>query len=397
MSESPNTGHRQRLRDRFINGAEDSRSDEAVLELLLIYAIPQRDVRPLAQQLLAEFGDLVSILEAPLATLCRVDGLKTNSAVLIKLADWVRRNIGPKSTAKADSKKTLPLPLFGSVEAEPQKQVSTGKPASKPKIIKRYGTTLFGKSLLAEAIEILPHLPDSESLNEIRSFLKANLRFNAESTRQRNASYITRRMFGEGFADNPLRSFAVAFANTQELREVCFYRFLRAEPLEAEIIEDLLLPNIGSGSLPREQIRKRLKEKFPESRCIMDCGQAAVEAMTAGGISKANTKTISFAYRDIPLDSFAFVLHSEFPEPGMFDTAKLEQNRLIRAMLWNPARLLPALYELRNQGLISKISEIDGLRQFTTRHTLAGVVEQLTALRIPQKAASLYTDGDKRP
>ncbi len=47
---------------------------------------------------------------------------------------------------------------------------------------------------------------------------------------------------------------------------------------------------------------------------------------------------------------------------------------MIRAMLWNPERLLHALYELRNQGLISKILEIDNIRQFTTKYTLAGVV-----------------------
>ena len=52
---------------------------------------------------------------------------------------------------------------------------------------------------------------------------------------------------------------------------------------------------------------------------------------------------------------------------------------IIRAMLWNPNRLLHALYELRNQGLISKISEIDNIRQFTTKYSLAGVVEQIVS------------------
>lgn len=42
MSGTENKGHRQRLRERFINGEAGSRSDEALLELLLTYAIPQR-------------------------------------------------------------------------------------------------------------------------------------------------------------------------------------------------------------------------------------------------------------------------------------------------------------------------------------------------------------------
>jgi len=99
----------------------------------------------------------------------------------------------------------------------------------------------------------------------------------------------------------------------------------------------------------------------------------------AGGIANTDRTKISFAYREIPVASFAFVLHSEFPEPGMYDIRKLDENRMIRAMLWNPERLLHALYELRNEGLISKVSEIHNIRQFTTKHTLSGVVKQIVS------------------
>ena len=65
MSDTGNKGHRQRLRDRFANGEESSRSEEALLELLLTYAIPQKDVQPLAARLLSEYGNLSSLLETP--------------------------------------------------------------------------------------------------------------------------------------------------------------------------------------------------------------------------------------------------------------------------------------------------------------------------------------------
>ena len=51
----------------------------------------------------------------------------------------------------------------------------------------------------------------------------------------------------------------------------------------------------------------------------------------------------------------------------------------MRAILWQPDQLVPALYELRNRGLLSKISEIDSVRQFTTRFTLKQVTERLVA------------------
>jgi DNA repair protein RadC len=46
-------GHRQRLKERFLAGEPSSQSDEALLELLLTYAIPQKDVQPLARHLIA--------------------------------------------------------------------------------------------------------------------------------------------------------------------------------------------------------------------------------------------------------------------------------------------------------------------------------------------------------
>ena len=79
-------GHRARLRERFLAGDAGSRSDEALLELLLTYAIPQRDVQPLAKTLIGKFGSLENVLAAPPAELCRTDGLKQTSIVLLKAA-----------------------------------------------------------------------------------------------------------------------------------------------------------------------------------------------------------------------------------------------------------------------------------------------------------------------
>jgi hypothetical protein len=79
-------GHRERLRARFLAGEEAALTDEALLELLLVYAIPRRDVKPLAQSLLARFGTIAAVLAADPADLKRVSGIKENSVVLLKLA-----------------------------------------------------------------------------------------------------------------------------------------------------------------------------------------------------------------------------------------------------------------------------------------------------------------------
>jgi len=60
-------------------------TDAGLLELLLSYAIPRRDVRPLAEALLAEFGSAAAVLAAEPGRLKAVSGIKETSAVLLKL------------------------------------------------------------------------------------------------------------------------------------------------------------------------------------------------------------------------------------------------------------------------------------------------------------------------
>jgi DNA repair protein RadC len=55
--------------------------------LLLTFAIPQRDVRPLAESLISKFGNLDNVLSANIDVLCQIDGLKKHSAVLLKLVE----------------------------------------------------------------------------------------------------------------------------------------------------------------------------------------------------------------------------------------------------------------------------------------------------------------------
>ena len=86
------TGHRERLKAHFATGEDGAYTDEALLELLLTYAIPQRDVQPLAKKLLATFGSLSAVLSADIVTLCNQEGIKEHSAILLKLTDWIRKH-----------------------------------------------------------------------------------------------------------------------------------------------------------------------------------------------------------------------------------------------------------------------------------------------------------------
>ncbi len=86
-------GHRQRLRDRFIQEGLDGFAPHEVLELLLCYAIPQRNVNPLAHELLAHFGSLHRVFEATPEQLQEVDGIGPYAASFLHLMAPLSRRI----------------------------------------------------------------------------------------------------------------------------------------------------------------------------------------------------------------------------------------------------------------------------------------------------------------
>lgn len=75
-------GHRERLRQKFLDG---KLADYEKFEALLSYAIPRRDVRPLARGLIEHFGGVYQVFTAPVEELLKYNGVGLNVAVFIKL------------------------------------------------------------------------------------------------------------------------------------------------------------------------------------------------------------------------------------------------------------------------------------------------------------------------
>ena len=74
-------GHRDRLRQKFLDG---ELATYEIMELILGYAIPRKDVRPIARMLYKKFGGTFPILCAPIEDLEKVPGLGHNTAIFIK-------------------------------------------------------------------------------------------------------------------------------------------------------------------------------------------------------------------------------------------------------------------------------------------------------------------------
>jgi DNA repair protein RadC len=78
-------GHRQRLRERFLQAGGDAVSDYEVLELILFRVFSQKDVKPLAKELLREFGSFAEVISAPIERLKQIEGLGTAAITEIKI------------------------------------------------------------------------------------------------------------------------------------------------------------------------------------------------------------------------------------------------------------------------------------------------------------------------
>lgn len=78
-------GHRQRLRERFLRTRLNGFQEYEILELLLTFSIPRRDVKTIAREAIRHFGSLAALLDAGGSELLDVPGLGPNSVVLVKL------------------------------------------------------------------------------------------------------------------------------------------------------------------------------------------------------------------------------------------------------------------------------------------------------------------------
>ena len=97
-------GHRQRLRDRFMESGASALADYELLELVLFRAIPRRDVKPLAKALIKRFGSFAETAAARPERLREIEGLGEAAIVEIKLAEAVATRL---ARGKIEARQTL--------------------------------------------------------------------------------------------------------------------------------------------------------------------------------------------------------------------------------------------------------------------------------------------------
>ncbi|HXD45435.1 MAG TPA: DNA repair protein RadC [Pseudolabrys sp.] len=103
-------GHRERLRARFRDAGPDAVSDYELIELVLFRAIPQRDIKPLAKDLVTRFGSFAEVVAAPRARLLEVKGMGEAAITELKIVHAAAQRL-----ARGEVRKRPVLSSWGSV------------------------------------------------------------------------------------------------------------------------------------------------------------------------------------------------------------------------------------------------------------------------------------------
>lgn len=366
FDQSVSSGHRARLRQRF--AAEPAAlSDAELLELILTFAIPRLDVAPQAKALLDRFGNPAGVLAASYGELLEVAGIGEQTALFLQAVNrFTGRGPTPVSPPPAAGRETQAAPLQTAlfpveVAPVPDDDPVDGDPTG-PAALRA-----FVNDEAANALVFLPQATRYATLEAFKAYLAERLPYNSASTRRRRANYMLARFYPDDKLNTPLTYFASHCASPEDLKPAVFYHLLRAEPLAARVADDLVWPALPVGRLGREEIREFILRHLPDLSAASQAKvlQAIFNAYTILGVGVGDGAVLRFQTHPGTLEGLLYVLTAEFVGPGMHTFEALEASPLRRWLLWDRDWLRRQLANLADLGIISKVSEIDSLRQFT--------------------------------
>jgi hypothetical protein len=263
--------------------------------------------------------------------------------------------------------------LQPSGETQPLPLVS---PARFPEPVLR----VYAKDFADHALQHIPEAVKYHSVEDFRNYLAKKLRYNSQATRRRSANYLVSRFFPGDVYNDDLPQFAAVSLGKPALGEALFYLTCRSEKIVSLVAEEVVFPSLAQGGVSRTRCREFIKTKFPKSKSVEAIGQAILRSYQFYGVGSPTRTHLNVSLREGSLASFAYVLHLEFPEPGMHAFEKMLDGPMHKWLLWDQQWMIRQLYRLREAGLLSKVSEIDRMRQFTTKYTLAGALPLIVTL-----------------
>jgi len=372
-------GHRERLRKKFQKNPH-LLSEVERLELLLTYAIPRIDVAPLARELIARFGSLQAVISALPEQLIEIAGVGESTATFIQLVNSILVDVPETQTEMTPTKQGTPLPQPNLFELEPGtgKPLSTKKAPNKQPVAKDRQMRVFANDEIANSLTFLPQAVNYQSLEDFKRLLQEKLPYNAAETRQRRANYILDRFYPENDIETSLTYFVTHCSTDVDLKSAIFYHVLKAEPIAAKVADEFIWPALPIGRVEREQLREFVLRYLPDAGLSSQKNMLRALFYTYDllGIGSVNDTSLRFQLHKGTLESFLYILASEFPQPGIYSFEALYSGPVHRWMLWDREWIRQQLYNLQDFGILTKVSEIDTVKQFSLG------VDQLMALRL---------------
>ncbi len=371
-------GHRDRLRSRFKSDPRQLEESE-LLELLLTYAIPRKDVTALAKDLLIRFGSLRAIITAPPGELIEFPGLGEATATFFQLIQAIMADTPDTPKEMSPIKHSTLSPQLNLFETQPelQKAKSASYTVKTRTEVKTRRMRVFANDDIINSLTFLPQVTNFQSLEDFKRFLQEKLPYNAAETRQRRADSIINRFFPENDLDTPLSYFVSHCSAQVDLKPVIFYHILKAEPIAAQVADEFIWPALPIGRVEREQMREFILRYLPDASdsSMNNMLRALFYSYDLLGVGSTQETTLRFQLHKGTLESLLYVLTSEYPQPGIYSFDTLFNGPIHRWMLWDREWLRNQLYNLQDFGILSKVSEIDTVRQFSL------AVDQRTALQ----------------
>jgi DNA repair protein RadC len=296
---------------------------------------------------------------------------------IVQAVDRLKKQFGDKFTS--DDPSRAAYPLFGGQIPNLPNPVSE---AAHPRFPADPILRLYDKDLADQALVAIPQASRFTDLEAYREHLALTLRFNAESTRRRAANYLTGRYFPCGIIHEDLAQFASVSQGRPWLGEVFFYLTCRVEKIVAMVAEEIVWPSLADGGVRRGRIADYVASLVTtwSKNSATDVGAAIVRTYERFGIGNPDRNRLNVSIRRGDLASFAYILHLEFADPGMFGFERVLQGPMRRWLLWDQDWIVKQLYACEEAGLLAKISEIDRARQFTTKFPLADAIRPILSM-----------------
>lgn len=373
-------GHRHRLRKQFLAGP-DKFSESQLLELLLMYAIPRQDVAPIAAKLVKAHGSLEQLLSASYEELVTQEGVGEATAIFIRVVRELLQRTNQKGILTVSPQEVTTMELqqqeLFSLSPRPEGgQVSSPKPPPPPPT--KSDIRAYNNDLTKVALKHLPAVVEYNNFSDFSSYLEENLPYNSGITRTRYSRYLTNRFYPEGTIATPLTELLSFSPDLITWKEILFFETTKAEPAVQFVAEQIVWPALPIGQLERKALSEKLRKRFAEASeaTIKRMVYSLVNLYTLLDVATLEDDRLIFRNRIGSLSAFTYGLVSEFPEPGIYAFEAIENGPMRHWLLWDKEWMRRQLYNLRDLGIVAKISEIDAVRQFTLSTDQLSIIKQ---------------------